>query len=115
MKLVYSDGCRDPAYRTLAPSDPWREDINALVNNFDFRVFMFEDMQSGDSIIITAKVEFIVMIMILSTLYSRLLPVLKRLIVAQSVTLMLMVMVSRRREAWQNSLARLRVGMRRWS
>ena len=58
VKLVYSDGCRDPAYRTLAPSDPWREDINALVNNFDFRVFMFEDMQSGDSIIITAKVEF---------------------------------------------------------
>ena len=65
VKLVYSDGCRDPAYRTLAPSDPWREDINALVNNFDFRVFMFEDMQSGDSIIITAKVEFIVMITIL--------------------------------------------------
>ena len=57
VKLVYSDGCRDPAYRTLAPSSPWREEVNALVNNFDFRVFMFEDMQSGDSIIITAKVK----------------------------------------------------------
>ena len=56
VKLVYSDGCRDPAYRTLAPSSPWSEEVNALVNNFDFRVFMFEDMQSGDSIIITAKV-----------------------------------------------------------
>ena len=54
--MVYSDGCRDPAYSTLAPSSPWRENINALVNNFDFRVFMFEDMQSGDSIVITAKV-----------------------------------------------------------
>ena len=56
VKLVYSDGCRDPAYSTLAPASPWRENINALVNNFDFRVFMFEDMQSGDSIVITAKV-----------------------------------------------------------
>ena len=56
MKLVYSDGCRDPAYSTLAPASPWRENINDLVNNFDFRVFMFEDMQSGDSIVITAKV-----------------------------------------------------------
>ena len=56
VKLVYSDGCRDPAYSTLAPASPWRQDVNALVNNFDFRVFMFEDMQSGDSIVITAKV-----------------------------------------------------------
>ena len=56
VKLVYSDGCRDPAYSTLAPASPWRENINDLVNNFDFRVFMFEDMQSGDSIVITAKV-----------------------------------------------------------
>jgi len=56
VKLVYSDGCRDQAYRTLAPAQPWREDLNPLVNNFDFRVFMFQEMQSGDSIIITAKV-----------------------------------------------------------
>jgi len=56
VKLVYADGCRDPAYRTLAPTQPWTEELNPLVNNFDFRVFMFEEMQSGDSIIITAKV-----------------------------------------------------------
>ena len=56
MKLVYSDGCRDPAYTTLAPLQPWREQVNQLVNNFDFRVFMFEQMESGDSIVITAKV-----------------------------------------------------------
>ena len=56
MKLVYADGCRDSAYQTLAPLQPWREEQNPLVNNFDFRVFMFNDMQSGDSIIITAKV-----------------------------------------------------------
>ena len=59
VKLVFSDGCRDPAYSTLAPASPWRQDVNALVNNFDFRVFMFEDMQSGDSIIITAKVKLV--------------------------------------------------------
>ena len=56
MQLVYSDGCRDQAYQTLAPTHPWRDEKTALINNFDFRVFMFEDMHSGDSIIITAKV-----------------------------------------------------------
>ena len=60
MKLVYSDGCRDPAYSTLNPASPWAQDLNTLVNNFDFRVFMFEDMQSGDSIVITAKVSLII-------------------------------------------------------
>ena len=59
VKLVWSDGCRDPAYTALAPASPWSQDTNSLVNNFDFRVFMFEDMQSGDSIVITAKVEII--------------------------------------------------------
>ena len=59
MKLVWGDGCRDPAYTALAPASPWSQDTNTLVNNFDFRVFMFEDMQSGDSIVITAKVELI--------------------------------------------------------
>jgi len=29
---------------------------NSLINNFDFRVFMFQEMLSGDSIIITAQV-----------------------------------------------------------
>lgn len=55
-RLVFSDGCRNPAYRVLAPFNPWRDDGNALINNFDFRVFMFQAMQSGDAIMITAKV-----------------------------------------------------------
>jgi len=56
IKLVHSDGCRNPSYVTLAPYKPWVDDSNSLVNNFDFRVFMFEDMESGDSIVITAQV-----------------------------------------------------------
>ena len=55
-ELVYSNGCRNPGYRPLAPSNPWRDSANTLINNFDFRVFMFQEMQSGDSIMITAKV-----------------------------------------------------------
>ena len=55
VKLVYSDGCQDQAYRTLAPSQPWREELNHLVNNFYFWVFIFQEMQSWDSIIM-AKV-----------------------------------------------------------
>jgi len=56
VKLVHSDGCRDPDYSTLAPYQPWGDETNSLVNNFDFRVFMFADMQSGDSVIIKAQV-----------------------------------------------------------
>ena len=55
-RLVYSDGCRNPAYRVLAPFNPWRDGSNGLINNFDFRVFMFQSMESGDAIMITAKV-----------------------------------------------------------
>ena len=55
-RLVYSDGCRNPAYRVLAPVNPWRDGSNGLINNFDFRVFMFQQMESGDAIMITAKV-----------------------------------------------------------
>ena len=55
-RLVYSDGCRNPAYRVLAPFNPWRDGSNGLINNFDFRVFMFQQMESGDAIMITAKV-----------------------------------------------------------
>ena len=54
--LVFSDGCRNPAYRVLAPFNPWRDAGNGLINNFDFRVFMFQEMMSGDAIMITAKV-----------------------------------------------------------
>lgn len=55
-QLVYSDGCRNPTYKTLAPSNPWRDAGNGLINNFDFRVFMFQEMINGDAIMISAKV-----------------------------------------------------------
>lgn len=55
-QLVHSNGCRNPAYRPLAPLNPWRDPTNGLINNFDFRVFMFQEMLSGDSIMISAKV-----------------------------------------------------------
>ena len=28
--------------QTLAPYQPWGDETNSLVNNFDFRVFMFQ-------------------------------------------------------------------------
>ena len=55
-ELVFGDGCRNTAYAALAPTNPWRDSANTLINNFDFRVFMFQEMVSGDSIMITAKV-----------------------------------------------------------
>ena len=55
-ELVFSNGCRNPSYRPLAPFNPWRDSSNGLINNFDFRVFMFQEMLSGDSIMISAKV-----------------------------------------------------------
>lgn len=55
-ELVGSNGCRNVAYAPLAPFNPWRDANNGLINNFDFRVFMFQEMLSGDSIMITAKV-----------------------------------------------------------
>lgn len=55
-ELVFSNGCRNPSYRPLAPFNPWRDSSNGLIINFDFRVFMFQEMLSGDSIMISAKV-----------------------------------------------------------
>ena len=55
-QLVFSNGCRNPAYSPLAPYNPWRDPGNGLINNFDFRVFMFQEMLNGDSIMISAKV-----------------------------------------------------------
>ena len=54
--VVLSNGCRNPSYRALAIQNPSRDNANPLINNFDFRVFMFQSMSSGDSIMITAKV-----------------------------------------------------------
>ena len=55
-KIVLPNGCRNPSYRALAVRNPSRDDSNPLINNFDFRVFMFQSMSSGDSIMITSKV-----------------------------------------------------------
>ena len=55
-ELVFGNGCRNPAYEPLAPYNPWRDPGNGLINNFDFRVFMFQEMLNGDSIMISAKV-----------------------------------------------------------
>ena len=55
-KIVLPSGCRNPSYRALAERNPTRDLANPLINNFDFRVFMFQSMSSGDSIMITAKV-----------------------------------------------------------
>ncbi|XP_040572825.1 uncharacterized protein [Lepeophtheirus salmonis] len=54
--LVFPNGCRNPSYSALAPFNPWRDTENGLINNFDFRVFMFQEMESGDAIMITAKI-----------------------------------------------------------
>ena len=55
-KIVLPNGCRNPSYRALAIRNPSRDASNPLINNFDFRVFMFQSMSSGDSIMITSKV-----------------------------------------------------------
>ncbi|CAL4142096.1 unnamed protein product, partial [Meganyctiphanes norvegica] len=53
--LVFSDGCRNPEFKVIAKNHPQR-DRNALVVNFNLRVFMFQDMIPGDSLMISAKV-----------------------------------------------------------
>ena len=55
-KIVMPNGCRNPSYKALAIRNPSRDASNPLINNFDFRVFMFQSMSSGDSIMISAKV-----------------------------------------------------------
>ena len=54
--LVFSDGCRNPAFRNVAPQHPYQDNANSLIVNFNFKAFMFQDMQDGDTIRITAKV-----------------------------------------------------------
>ncbi len=56
IRLVAADGCTNPKYRVLAPNNPQRDAENGLVSSFDFRVFAFQSMSSGDSIQITARV-----------------------------------------------------------
>ncbi|XP_042215522.1 uncharacterized protein LOC121861696 isoform X1 [Homarus americanus] len=54
--LVFADGCRNPSYKVIARQHPKRDTRNPLINNFTFRMFMFQDMEVGDSLMITANV-----------------------------------------------------------
>lgn len=54
--LIYSDGCRNSAYRSVASQQPFRDSNDNLVVKFNFKAFMFQDMTDGDTIRITAKV-----------------------------------------------------------
>ncbi|CAL4137529.1 unnamed protein product [Meganyctiphanes norvegica] len=54
--LVFSDGCRNPEYKVVAKNHPQRDQRNTLINNFIFRIFMFQDMLPGDSLMVSAKV-----------------------------------------------------------
>ena len=42
--------------KTVAPQHPVRDPRSSLLNNFNFRVFLFQDMDDGDSIVISARV-----------------------------------------------------------
>lgn len=54
--LVLADGCRNPAYKAIAPLHPQRDARSSLLNHFNFRVFLFQDMEDGDSILVSARV-----------------------------------------------------------
>ncbi|XP_045603456.2 uncharacterized protein [Procambarus clarkii] len=54
--LVFADGCRNPSYKVIARNHPKRDPRNPLINNFTFRMFMFQDMEVGDTLMITANV-----------------------------------------------------------
>ncbi|XP_071543553.1 uncharacterized protein [Panulirus ornatus] len=54
--LVFADGCRNPSYKVIARQHPKRDPRNPLINNFTFRMFMFQDMEVGDTLMITANV-----------------------------------------------------------
>ncbi|XP_053636203.1 uncharacterized protein [Cherax quadricarinatus] len=54
--LVFADGCRNPSYKVIARHHPKRDSRNPLINNFTFRMFMFQDMEVGDTLMITANV-----------------------------------------------------------
>lgn len=45
-----------PAGQVIAKQHPKRDPRNPLINNFTFRMFMFQDMQAGDTLMITANV-----------------------------------------------------------
>jgi hypothetical protein len=54
--LVLSDGCRNPVFRSIAPEHPFQDSNDDLTVNFNFKAFMFQDMDESGTIRITAKV-----------------------------------------------------------
>ena len=54
--LVLSDGCRNPVFRSIASDHPIQETDDNLVVKFNFKAFMFQDMEENGPIRITAKV-----------------------------------------------------------
>jgi hypothetical protein len=42
--------------QAIATQHPQRDARSSLLNNFNFRVFLFQDMDAGDSIVISARV-----------------------------------------------------------
>ncbi|XP_064083710.1 uncharacterized protein LOC135199519 isoform X2 [Macrobrachium nipponense] len=54
--LVFADGCRNPSYKVIAKNHPKRDPRNPLINNFTFRIFMFQDMDVNEDLMITANV-----------------------------------------------------------
>lgn len=54
--LVLEDGCRNPIYAAIAPKHPFKDTSNPLAINFNFKAFMFQDMQDGDTLRVLAKV-----------------------------------------------------------
>ncbi|XP_054718615.1 uncharacterized protein LOC129228012 [Uloborus diversus] len=55
-QLVFSDGCRNPSYRPVAPFHPQRDPKNPLSVSFTFKAFMFQDMLDGESLRLSAQV-----------------------------------------------------------
>ena len=54
--LVLSDGCRNPVYRSIASEHPLQDSDDNLMVRFNFKAFMFQDMDESGSIRINAKV-----------------------------------------------------------
>lgn len=57
--LLYKKFCISrlfPIRQVIAKQHPKRDARNPLINNFTFRMFMFQDMQAGDTLMITANV-----------------------------------------------------------
>lgn len=55
--LVDENGCRNPTFQPLAPSHPYQANDNGLDVNFEFRAFVFENMDLKlDRLRISAKI-----------------------------------------------------------